>query len=72
MPPKDRPPQPTSSKRPAGKATYHGSVPASDPRYQSGWNFLSGKNLAQLRGGEPTSPIETTRATPKPKRDAPK
>jgi hypothetical protein len=30
--------------RPAG-ATYHGFVPDTDPRYNSGWNYLSGKNL---------------------------
>jgi hypothetical protein len=28
-----------------GKLTYHGFVPDTDPRYNSGWNFLSGKNL---------------------------
>jgi len=33
-----------------GGATYRGSVPATDPRYQSGWNFLSGKNLNQPSG----------------------
>ena len=30
--------------RPVG-ATYLGSVPDTDPRYKSGWNYLSGKNL---------------------------
>jgi hypothetical protein len=30
--------------RPAG-ATYHGFVPDTDPRYNSGWNYLSAKNL---------------------------
>ena len=24
---------------------YKGSVPATDPRYGGGWNYLSGKNL---------------------------
>jgi hypothetical protein len=28
-----------------GRVTYHGPVPETDPRYRSGWNFLSGKNL---------------------------
>jgi hypothetical protein len=28
-----------------GRVIYHGSVQADDPRYSSGWNFLSPKNL---------------------------
>ena len=28
-----------------GRAIYHGFVPDTDPRYKSGWNYLSGKNL---------------------------
>jgi hypothetical protein len=28
-----------------GRFTYHGFVPVTDPRYNSGWNYLSGKNL---------------------------
>ena len=36
----------TGKKTPRGRVTYHGSVPATDPRYSSGWNFLSGKNLS--------------------------
>src|SRR5262249_12257566 len=28
-----------------GRITYKGSVPDTDPRYKSGWNYLSGKNL---------------------------
>ena len=28
-----------------GRATYHGFVPDTDPRYSSGWNYLSPKNL---------------------------
>jgi hypothetical protein len=31
---------------PTGGVTYHGYVPDTDPRYKSGWNFLSGKNLS--------------------------
>jgi len=30
-----------------GSVTYLGSIPDNDPRYQSGWNFLMGKNLRQ-------------------------
>jgi len=36
------PKQPT---QPKGQVTYKGSVPETDPRYNSGWNYLSGKNL---------------------------
>jgi hypothetical protein len=28
-----------------GGLTHHGFLPVTDPRYQSGWNFLSGKFL---------------------------
>ena len=28
-----------------GRLIDKGSVPETDPRYQSGWNFLAGKNL---------------------------
>jgi len=28
-----------------GRATYHGFVPDTDPRYSSGWNFLIGENM---------------------------
>ena len=28
-----------------GGTTWHGFVPDTDPRYKSGWNYLSGKNL---------------------------
>jgi hypothetical protein len=33
------------AKDPTGGATYHGFVPDTDPRYSSGWNYLSPKNL---------------------------
>jgi hypothetical protein len=35
----------TEQKTRLGGATWHGFIPETDPRYQSGWNFLSGKNL---------------------------
>jgi hypothetical protein len=35
----------TKQKTRRGGATFHGFVPENDPRYQSGWNYLSGKNL---------------------------
>jgi hypothetical protein len=44
--------------KPAG-ATYHGFVDDTDPRYQSGYNFLSGKNL---------NPQSATPSTTKPNR----
>ena len=50
----------TGPKTRRGGITYRGSVPATDPRYQSGWNFLSGKNLS------PPSP------KPSPKPEEPK
>jgi len=31
--------------KPKGRVIYEGSVPDTDPRYGSGWNYLSGKNL---------------------------
>lgn len=31
--------------QPKGRLIYKGSVPDTDPRYDSGWNYLSGKNL---------------------------
>jgi hypothetical protein len=34
--------------RQKGRVTYHGFVPDTDPRYGSGWNFLTGKNLNLL------------------------
>jgi hypothetical protein len=50
-----------------GGAIYHGFVPDTDPRYKSGWNYLSGKNLnphlkkksadeAQEEAGRPVKP----------------
>jgi hypothetical protein len=46
--------------------TYHGFVPDTDPRYKSGWNYLSGKNLnphlkeksADEAGREAAPPVE--------------
>jgi hypothetical protein len=35
----------TPSDKPKGRVIYKGSVPDTDPRYKSGWNYLSGKNL---------------------------
>ena len=32
-------------KIPMGRVIYEGSVPDTDPRYNTGWNYLSGKNL---------------------------
>ncbi len=31
--------------RKLGNLTYRGSLPATDPIYQGGWNFIAGKNL---------------------------
>jgi hypothetical protein len=35
----------TGQRIPMGRLIDKGSVPETDPRYQSGWNFLAGKNL---------------------------
>jgi hypothetical protein len=35
----------TGPKTPQAGATFHGFVPDTDPRYNGGWNYLSGKNL---------------------------
>ena len=47
-----------------GRITYRGSLPATDPRYQSGgWNFLLGKNLKEL---PKPSPMQEEADTSKP------
>jgi hypothetical protein len=38
--------EPKPPTQPKGRVIYKGSVPDTDPRYASGWNYLSGKNLA--------------------------
>jgi hypothetical protein len=35
----------TGPKTPQGSLTFHGFVPDTDPRYASGWNYLSGKKI---------------------------
>jgi hypothetical protein len=37
--------KPKPPTQPKGRVIYKGSVPDTDPRYDSGWNYLSGKNL---------------------------
>jgi hypothetical protein len=37
--------EPKPPTQPKGRLIYKGSVPDTDPRYNSGWNYLSGKNL---------------------------
>jgi hypothetical protein len=37
--------EPKPPTQPKGRVIYKGSVPDTDPRYASGWNYLSGKNL---------------------------
>jgi len=37
--------EPKPPTQPKGGATFHGFVPDTDPRYNGGWNYLSGKNL---------------------------
>jgi hypothetical protein len=50
-----------------GKLTYHGFVPDTDPRYNSGWNFLSGKNLnPRSKTPSSTPEAEEENAAPKP------
>ena len=47
----------TGKKTQAARVIYKGSVADTDPRYQSGWNFLTDKNLAPPRPTkEPLSP----------------
>jgi len=45
--PNDKPDDTAPEKKPKlqGRVTFHGFVPDTDPRYKSGWNYLSGKNL---------------------------
>ena len=40
----------TGKKTRKGGTTWKGWVPATDPRYGGGWNYLSGKNLNQPSG----------------------
>ena len=49
--------------------TYHGSVPATDPRYQSGWNFLSGKNLNPQSAGKSREPSRKAQDSEQKSRD---
>jgi hypothetical protein len=51
-----------------GKKTgviWKGWVPDTDPRYKSGWNYLSGKNLSQPSG------TKSQEATPQNKEERP-
>jgi len=56
-----------------GGATYRGTVPDDDPRYQGGRNFLAGKNLAPKReDGFPSARIDHLSAkNPKPRSGIP-
>jgi|NGEPerStandDraft_6_1074524.scaffolds.fasta_scaffold556811_2 hypothetical protein len=54
------PKKPTEDRKPAprrkkGGLTYRGSLPDTDPIYQGGWNFLSGKNLKPTDDEPPKS-----------------
>ena len=40
-----KPDDETGKETPEGPGIYKGSVPATDPRYSGGWNYLGGKNL---------------------------
>jgi len=50
----------TGKKTQAVGNTWKGFVPDTDPRYKSGWNYLSGKNLSQ------PSDTKSQEATEKP------
>lgn len=52
--------EPKSAKR---WVIWKGFVPATDPRYQGGWNYLGGKNLS-LRSAEPSAPQGSEPPTP--------
>jgi hypothetical protein len=60
------PPGTDGPKTRRGGLIYLGSVPDTDPRYQSGWNFLSGKNLSQLSGKASTEPSSPTKPSVPP------
>jgi hypothetical protein len=51
---------------PKGRLIYHGSVPDTDPRYSSGWNFLSGKNLNQPSNEKSPNEAPETERKPAP------
>jgi hypothetical protein len=58
----------TGKKMPRGALTYHGFLPATDPRYRSGWNFLSGKFLnpqSTKPSNEPAKPPQKPEEPPK-------
>jgi len=69
-------PAPTDSAPGSGPKTRRGRVidlgwvPATDPRYQSGWNFLSGKNL-NPRSGKASTETSPPPSTKPPEEDKP-
>jgi hypothetical protein len=49
-----------------GRITWHGFVPDTDPRYKSGWNFLSSKHLnprSPQQSEKPPQPSTERRVT---------
>jgi hypothetical protein len=40
--------EPKDITQPKGRMICRGFVPDTDPRYNSGWNYLSGKNLRPM------------------------
>jgi len=60
--PKPNPEDTTPAPRKKGGVTYHGSIPDDDPRYQGGWNFLSGKESGAAVEQESRTPRRTEAA----------
>ena len=58
----------TGQKTQKGGATYRGSLPATDPIYKSGWNYLSGKNLNPHSGKPSSAPNQPPKRPPKNQR----
>ena len=50
--------EPKPPTQPKGRLIDKGSVPDTDPRYSSGWNYLSGKNLNLPRQPEQQASTE--------------
>jgi hypothetical protein len=56
----------TGKKTQKGGVTYHGFIPDTDPRYKSGWNFITGSNL-NPRSTEPSPAPQEKQSAQTPK-----
>jgi hypothetical protein len=59
----------TEIKTRRGRVIWQGSVPATDPFYQNGWNFLTGSNLRPPSKEPPRAPEAKPEEAPPPQKD---